>query len=158
MARKTNAMRLLDQKKIQYQIQEYPSDEIIAAKDVAHYFGQSTSRLFKTLVTTDQKHYYVFCLPACDELNLKHAAKIAKTKKIEMLKQHDLLPLTGYVHGGCSPIGMKKVFPTFVCQSALDYETIYVSGGQLGLQIELNPRDLEKLLKVQFVDLKGEEE
>lgn len=151
MASKTNAMRLLDKAKVHYEVREYPQGGPVAAVDVAAYFGQPADRLFKTLVTTDNDHgYYVFCLPGDHELDLKKAATIAGVKKIEMLKQKDLLKLTGYVHGGCSPIGMKKVFPTFVDTSALDWETIYVSGGKIGLQIEIDPRSLEEMIGAEF--------
>ena len=151
---KTNAMRLLDSAKVEYMIREYPEDGPIAAVDVADYFGQPPERLFKTLVTTDNNHgYFVFCLPGSAELDLKKAAKAAGVKKIEMLKQKDLLGLTGYVHGGCSPIGMKKVFPTFMDPSALDWDTVYVSGGKIGLQVEVHPQDFEKLLDITFTDI-----
>ena len=151
---KTNAMRILDQKKIPYEIHTYPEDGPIAATDVAAYLGQSPDRLYKTLVTTDlDGGYYVFCLPGAGELDLKKAAKAAGVKKIEMLRQKDLLPLTGYIHGGCSPVGMKKAFPTFIHAAAAQWDTIYVSGGRIGLQMELNPQDLSKVLKVQFLDL-----
>ena len=151
---KTNAMRLLDSAKIEYTMREYPENGPVAAVDVAEYLGQPADRLFKTLVTTDNNHgYFVFCLPGCAELDLKKAAKAAGVKKIEMLKQKDLLGLTGYIHGGCSPIGMKKVFPTFVAPSALDWDSIYVSGGKIGLQIEIDPRSFEKLLPVKFEDI-----
>ena len=151
---KTNAMRILDQKKIPYEVRTYPEDGPIAAVDVAAYLGQPTGRLFKTLVTTDlDGGYYVFCLPGDGELDLKKAARAAGVKKIEMLKQKDLLPLTGYIHGGCSPVGMKKVFPTFLHESALDWETIYVSGGKIGMQMELDPRALQNLLPLQVTDL-----
>ena len=148
---KTNAMRLLDQKKITYTIREYPQNGPVAAKDVAQYLKQPADRLFKTLVTTDNNHgYYVFCLPGDHELDLKKAASLVGAKKIEMLKQKDLLPLTGYIHGGCSPVGMKKLFPTVVDISALDWETIYVSGGKIGLQMELDPRCLEAVVGARF--------
>ena len=151
MASKTNAMRLLDKAKVKYEVREYPQDGPVAAVDVAAYLGQPADRLFKTLVTTDNDHgYYVFCLPGDHELDLKKAAVLAGVKKIEMLKQKDLLKLTGYIHGGCSPIGMKKVFPTFVDTSALDWDTIYVSGGKIGLQIELDPRSLEDMIGAKF--------
>ena len=148
---KTNAMRILESDKVNYEVREYPEDGPVAAVDVAAYLGQPADRLFKTLVTTDNNHgYFVFCLPGDHELDLKKAAKVAGVKKIEMLKQKDLFKLTGYVHGGCSPVGMKKVFPTVVDSSALDWETIYVSGGKIGMQIEINPKDLEKVLDVKF--------
>lgn len=150
MASKTNAMRLLDSKKVKYVAREY-SGGALAAVEVAACLGQPEDRLFKTLVTTDNNHgYYVFVVPGDHELDLKKAAVCAGVKKIEMLKQKDLQKLTGYIHGGCSPIGMKKVFPTFVDSTALDWETIYVSGGKIGLQIEVDPRDFEKLIDVKF--------
>lgn len=148
---KTNAMRLLDKEKISYEIREYETNGSLAARDVAKYFGQPEERLFKTLVTTDNNHgYFVFCIPSANELNLKEAARIAGVKKIEMLKQKDLLGLTGYVHGGCSPIGMKKVFPTYIDKSALDWETIYVSGGKIGLQIEIASKDIVKAVGAKY--------
>lgn len=148
---KTNAMRILDRQKINYTVREYPQDGPVAAVDVAAFFGQPADRLFKTLVTTDNHQgYFVFCLPGDHELDLKKAASLAGVKKIEMLKQKDLLGLTGYIHGGCSPVGMKKVFPTFIDSSAKDWETIYVSGGKIGVQIEVNPDDLTKILNVKF--------
>lgn len=151
---KTNAMRILDTEKIPYEVRSYPENGPVAAVDVAEYLGQPAGRLFKTLVTTDNNHgYYVFCLPGNEELDLKKAARAAGVKKIEMLKQKDLLPLTGYVHGGCSPVGMKKVFPTVIHTSALEWESIYVSGGKIGLQVELKPQDLEKLLAVRIEDI-----
>ena len=147
MASKTNAMRMLDKAKIQYTIREYPQGGPIAAVDVANYLGQPAARLFKTLVTTDTNHgYYVFCLPGDSELDLKKAAEIVGAKKIEMLPQKELLKLTGYIHGGCSPVGMKKLFPTMIHTSALDWDTIYVSGGKIGLQMELDPRQLQQLI------------
>ena len=151
---KTNAMRILDSEKITYNIREYPENGPIAAVDVARYLEQPADRLFKTLVTTDNNHgYYVFCLPGDEELDLKKAARVAGVKKIEMLKQKDLLPLTGYIHGGCSPVGMKKVFPTYMDASAQKWDSIYVSGGKIGLQIEVNPQDLTKFLPLSFADL-----
>ena len=151
---KTNAMRILDGQKIDYEIRSYPENGPIAAVDVAAYFGQPADRLFKTLVTTDNNHgYYVFCLPGDEELDLKKAAVAVGVKKIEMLKQKDLLPLTGYVHGGCSPVGMKKVFPTVIHETALEWDTIYVSGGKIGMQIEVAPHDFEKILDVKFMDV-----
>lgn len=151
MASKTNAMRMLDKAKIEYTVREYPQDGPVAAVDVANYLGQPADRLFKTLVTTDNSQgYYVFCLPGDHELDLKKGASIVGAKKIEMLKQKDLQKLTGYIHGGCSPIGMKKLFPTVIDTSALDWETIYVSGGKIGMQIEVDPRALETLIHATF--------
>ena len=151
---KTNAMRLLDKEKVEYKVHEYPTDGPIGAIDVANFLGEPTNRLFKTLVTTDNnKGYFVFCLPAEDELDLKAGAKVAGVKKIEMLKQKELFKLTGYVHGGCSPVGMKKLFPTFIHESAKELETIYLSGGKIGLQIEINPLDVAKIVKAEFVNI-----
>lgn len=153
MASKTNAMRLLDKEKIDYTVREYPEGPI-AAVEVAEYFNQPADRIFKTLVTTDGNHgYYVFCLPGDHELDLKKAASIMGVKKIEMLKQKDLQKLTGYIHGGCSPIGMKKLFPTVIDKSALDWETVYVSGGKIGLQIEIEPKILETLIGAKFENI-----
>ena len=151
---KTNAMRILDKLKVDYIVREYPSDGSLNAVDVADYFEQPPEKVFKTLVTTDNKGgYYVFCIPSNGELDLKKGAVVSGTKKIEMLKQKDLLGLTGYIHGGCSPVGMKKAFPTYMDLSGQDWDTIYVSGGRIGLQIELNPRDLEKILDFSFEDV-----
>lgn len=151
MASKTNAMRILDKEKINYIVREYPLNGPVSAVDVASYFQQSADRIFKTLVTTDLNHgYYVFCIPGDHELDLKKAATIVGVKKIEMLKQKDLQKLTGYIHGGCSPVGMKKLFPTVVDSSALDWETIYVSGGKIGLQIEVDPKELQQVVHAKF--------
>ncbi|WP_300276639.1 Cys-tRNA(Pro) deacylase [Peptacetobacter sp.] len=151
---KTNAMRILDKNKIEYNIREYPENGPVSALDVANYLGQPTDRIFKTLVTTDDNHgYYVFCLPGDKELDLKAGAKAVGVKKIEMLKQKDLFKLTGYIHGGCSPVGMKKLFPTVVDSSAHNFDTIYVSGGKIGMQIEINPDDLEKLINAKFAEI-----
>ncbi len=154
MASKTNAMRMLDKEKMEYTVREYPLNGPVSAVDVAAYFEQPADRLFKTLVTTDNNHgFYVFCLPGDHELDLKKAAAIAGVKKIEMLKQKDLQKITGYIHGGCSPIGMKKLFPTFIDCSALDWKTIYVSGGKIGLQIEIDPRGLKDLIDAKFENI-----
>ena len=151
---KTNAMRMLDKSKIDYIVREYPTNGQLTSVDVANIFGQPAERLFKTLVTTDNKGgYYVFCIPSNAELDLKKGAVVSGAKKIEMLKQKDLFGLTGYVHGGCSPVGMKKAFPTYMHVSGQDWDTIYVSGGKIGTQIEINPRDLEKMLDFSFVEV-----
>ncbi len=148
---KTNAMRMLDRAKVAYKSHEYPTNGSISAINVAELLNEPLNRVFKTLVTTvNDKIHFVFCLPSEDELDLKVAAQIAGVKKIEMLKQKALFPLTGYVHGGCSPIGMKKQFTTFIHESAKNWESIYVSGGKIGLQIEINPFDLAKLLDAHF--------
>ena len=140
---KTNVMRLLDSKKIKYTQHSYDADPSFSGEDIASILGEKPEQVFKTLVTTGRTGaYYVFVVPVNKELDLKKAAKAAGEKSISMLKQKDLLPLTGYVHGGCSPIGMKKHFPTFINETALNYEKIFVSAGKVGMQIELNPKDL----------------
>lgn len=151
---KTNAMRILDQKKIEYIVHDYTDSGVIAGEDVANTLGEDPERVFKTLVTVGKsKQYYVFLVPVCKELNLKKAAKAVGEKSIEMIKSKELLPLTGYIHGGCSPIGMKKVFPTTVDVSAENSDKIYFSAGKIGLQVEVNVSDLEKVIKVNFGDI-----
>ena len=151
MAVKTNALRILDREKIHYEIREFPLKGLEAAVNVPEYLGISRDQLFKTLVTTDSNGaYYVFCLPTSRELDLKKAAATVGTKRIEMLKQKDLQKLTGYIHGGCSPVGMKKLFPTVVDISALNWEKIVVSAGKVGILMEINPRMLESLIKARY--------
>ena len=137
-------MRILDQKKIQYKINEYDiSDGKIDGISVAEKTGSEPEKVFKTLVTQGvSKSYYVFVIPVLEELDLKAGAKASNEKKIEMIPMKDLLKTTGYIKGGCSPIGMKKKFKTFIHNSAEKQETIMVSGGKQGLQIELSPQDL----------------
>lgn len=151
---KTNAMRILDQKKIQYIIHDYTDSGAIAGEDVAKTLGESPEEVFKTLVTVGKtKQYYVFLVPVCKELNLKKAAKAVGEKNIEMIKAKELLPLTGYVHGGCSPIGMKKVFPTTIDISAQSLNKIYFSAGKIGLQVEVSVSDLNKIADFKFDDI-----
>lgn len=151
---KTNAMRILEREGISYTAREFETDGTLTAAEVARQLHEPTERFFKTLVTTDNHSgYYVFCLPSDAELDLKAAAKAAGVKKIDMLKQKDLFALTGYVHGGCSPVGMKKVFPTYIETSALAFKTIYVSAGKIGMQLEVDPRDLEKAVRAVFKDV-----
>lgn len=151
---KTNAMRILDQKKIEYLIHDYTESGVIAGEDVANTLGEDPKKVFKTLVTVGKsKQYYVFLVPVCKELNLKKAAKVVGEKSIEMIKSKELLPLTGYIHGGCSPIGMKKAFPTTIDISAKEFDKIYFSAGKIGLQVEVNVSDIEKVIKVNFGDI-----
>lgn len=151
---KTNAMRILDQKKIEYKVHDYTESGVIAGEDVANTLGEDPEKVFKTLVTVGKsKQYYVFLVPVCKELNLKKAAKSVGEKSIEMIKSKELLPLTGYIHGGCSPIGMKKTFPTTVDISAKNSDKIYFSAGKIGLQVEVNVSDIEKVIKVNFGDI-----
>ena len=141
--KKTNAMRILDNKKIEYSEIEYDASSGISALDVTKSTGEDPSRIYKTLVTVSrEKEHFVFVVPAEKELDLKKAATAAGTKNIEMIPQKELLPLTGYVHGGCSPVGMKKEFETFLDSSAKDKEYIFISGGKIGIQIKINPDDL----------------
>ena len=141
--KKTNAMRILDSKKIEYNEIEYDASSGISALDVAKSTGEDPSRIYKTLVTVSrEKEHFVFVVPAEKELDLKKAATAAGTKNIEMIPQKELLPLTGYVHGGCSPLGMKKEFQTFLDASAKDKEYIFISGGKIGVQIKINPDEL----------------
>ena len=150
---KTNAIRTLDKEKITYQIHEYDST-CTDGVSVAALVGKDPSKVFKTLVTEDGKsNHFVFCIPVTKTLNLKKVALAVKVKSISMIPQKELLPLTGYIHGGCSPIGMKKEFMTMIDESALNFDTICVSGGKVGVQIELSPIDLIKYLKCETGDL-----
>lgn len=143
MASKTNAMRLLDKEKITYTVHEYPCKEALDGVEVAKKLNEDPSCVFKTLVTVaPSKNHYVFCLPANCELDLKKCARAVNEKSIAMIHVKELLPLTGYVRGGCSPFGMKKVFPIVIDQQIDLVDHVYVSGGKLGLQIELSSHDL----------------
>ena len=150
---KTNAMRILDKAKIEYEVFEYDST-ITNGENVAESLNEEKKLVFKTLVTVaNTKECFVFVVPVAEMLDLKKAAKVAGVKSIEMLPQKELLPLTGYIHGGCSPVGMKKPFKTFINDSASYFEKIYVSGGRVGVQIKISPYDLQKMTKCEFVDL-----
>lgn len=152
--KKTNAMRLLDAAGVKYEEFEYDASLGISGTDVARTLNEDVNMVFKTLVTeTNKGEHFVFIVPVAMELDLKKAAKAAGAKKVDMLKQRDLLPLTGYVHGGCSPIGMKTKLKTFIDASAMDKEYIYVSGGKVGLQIKLSPEDLVKLTDATAIDI-----
>ena len=147
-------MRILEQKKIPYKSHCYVDTGVISGIDVAEVLGQDPAQVFKTLVTIGaSKAYYVFLLPVQKELDLKKAAKAVGEKGIHMLKSKDLPPLTGYVHGGCSPIGMKKQFPTVIDQSALDCDTIIFSGGKIGYQVEASLDGLKKALPFSLEDI-----
>ena len=151
---KTNVMRLLDQAGISYNSYCYADTDAISGVEVAAAMNQPLERVFKTLVTVAaSKQYYVFVVPVAEELNLKKAASSVGEKSIEMLKQKDLLPLTGYIHGGCSPIGMKKQFKTTLHSSAMDFETIFFSAGKIGYQVEVSPKDLKKIVDYQTADI-----
>ena len=153
---KTNAMRLLDTSNISYVEHEYDPEKALSAKEVANIMNQDVEQVFKTLVTVGKsKEHYVFVVPGEGELDLKKAAKVSGEKFIEMIPQKDLLPLTGYIHGGCSPLGMKKKFKTFIDETAQLFDTIFVSGGKRGLQIEVNPLKLAKAIEATFADIQG---
>lgn len=152
---KTNVMRLLDQKKIKYNSYEYEhEDGAVDGLGVAKMLNENPARVFKTLVTVSKsKKNYVFVVPVECELDLKKCAKAVGEKSVEMIAVKELLPLTGYVRGGCSPIGMKKSFITVVHKTALDFDTIIFSGGKIGTQVEINPNDLSKFIRVSFEDI-----
>lgn len=153
--KKTNAMRILDKEKIDYEILTYEvSDETSDGVSVALATNQSLETVFKTLVTQgNSREYSVFVIPVSDELNLKKAASIANEKKIEMIPQKDLLKITGYIRGGCSPIGMKKPFKTFIHSSAQTLDKMVFSGGKKGTQVKLAPDLLSKIIDAEFVDI-----
>ena len=152
---KTNALRQLDAKKISYDVFEYPTNGSIDALSVASYLKENPKQVFKTLVTiSGSKNNYVFVVPGDGELDLKKAAKFVDEKSIEMIPQKNLLPLTGYIHGGCSPIGMKKLFKTIVDESAKNFDYIYVSAGKVGMQIKINSMDLIATINGTFGDVK----
>ena len=149
---KTNAIRQFDRKKLPYTLHTY--EGVISGTDVAAYMGQDPATVFKTLVTTGKSgSHYVFMIPVAQELDLKKAAKAVGEKSIAMLPQKELLPLTGYVHGGCSPVGMKKSFPTAIHETAASYDTIFFSGGRIGLQLRASPATLEQLIPLIYTDL-----
>ena len=152
---KTNAIRLLENSALNFTVHEYDvSDGEIDAQSIARKLGVSGDQVFKTLVAeSPEREHFVFIVPAVGTLNLKKAARTAGVKSIAMIKQKELLPLTGYIHGGCSPIGMKKLFPTFVDETAILFEKIFVSGGKVGLNIEIAPEDLAGFVPAEFADL-----
>lgn len=154
MEDKTNVMRILEKKKIAYKAHNYLDTGAIGGVEVATALNEDPQRVFKTLVTVAKsKNNYVFVIPVDCELDLKKAAKAVKEKSIEMLKSKDLLPLTGYVHGGCSPIGMKKQFTTVFQNEAKDYETIFFSGGKIGYQVEVALSDVAKVIRFETADI-----
>lgn len=150
---KTNVMRLLDVANAPYTPHEY-DESIVNGEQVALAVGEDPNAVFKTLVCyNEKKEHYVFCVPVNGNLDLKKAAKISHSKFIDLIPQKELLPLTGYVHGGCSPIGMKKQFTTFIDETAQLFDTIYISGGKRGLQVEISPTVLCEYVGSSFVDL-----
>ena len=148
-------MRILEKEKVPYEAHYYPhGKEAVDGVTVAELTGQNPDYVFKTLVTvSNKKEYFVFVLPVAKELDLKKAAKAVGAKSIEMIHVKDINAITGYVRGGCTPIGMKKLFPTYIQESAKDYDQIYVSGGKIGSQIRLTPEDLAKAAKAEFADI-----
>lgn len=150
---KTNVMRILEQHKLSYNHYEYDSN-ITNGVEVATALNQNMAQVFKTLVTTgSDNNHYVFVVPVAKTLDLKKGAKAVNVKSVEMLKQKDLFTLTGYIHGGCSPIGMKKNFKTVVDITATQFATIIFSAGKVGYQVELKPQDLQNLINCHFDDI-----
>ena len=151
---KTNCMRVLESKKIPYTPHLYEADPTLTGEDISRLLGEEPDQVFKTLVTMGKpQRYYVFIIPVNSELNLKKAAAAVGEKSVSMIPQRDLLPLTGYVHGGCSPIGMKKRFPSYIHESASGLDRIFVSAGRVGCQAELAPADLIRVAELVPADL-----
>lgn len=151
---KTNAMRILDRNKIKYTLNTYECDNFVDGVSIADELGQDYDISFKTLVTVGKSgQYYVFAIPIAEELDMKKAAKAVGEKSIEMLHVKDINKVTGYIRGGCTPIGMKKRYPTVVHESAREHDTIIVSGGRIGAQIFLNPDDLLKVTGGKYGDI-----
>ncbi|MEG0177194.1 Cys-tRNA(Pro) deacylase [Anaerorhabdus sp.] len=151
---KTNVMRILDQHKVNYQVHTYNDEIALSGVEVATLLNQDPNQVFKTLVTAGKSNqYYVFMIPANTELDLKKAARSVNEKNIVMIKSKELLPLTGYIHGGCSIIGMKKQFKTIVHETAKNYDTVIFSAGKIGYQIEININDVSKVIQFVFADV-----
>lgn len=151
---KTNVMRILEKKGVHYKSYCYEGTGAISGQEVAKVLNINPNRVFKTLVTVGKTNvYYVFVIPVEKELDLKKAAKSVEEKSIEMLKLKELLPLTGYVHGGCSPIGMKKFFKTSIDKTVENYESFIFSAGKIGYQVEVSIKNLEKVIMFQVADL-----
>ncbi|WP_195927161.1 Cys-tRNA(Pro) deacylase [Turicibacter sanguinis] len=148
---KTNAIRLLDQKKISYELLTYEVDDQLDGITVATKINYPVEVVYKTLVTRgNSKNIYVFVIPVATELDLKKAAKVVAEKKLEMIAVSEINGLTGYIRGGCSPVGMKKVYPTVIDVTAQQLDYFIVCGGKIGLQMKLNPKDLEKVITLRF--------
>ncbi len=152
---KTNVARLLDKAKVSYRLVPYEVDENdLSAIHVAEQLGENVEQVFKTLVLHgDKSGYFVCIIPGADEVDLKKAAKVSGNKKCEMIPVKELLPLTGYIRGGCSPIGMKKHFPTYIHHTAEAFDRLFVSAGERGLQVELSPADLIREARAEVADL-----
>ena len=151
---KTNAMRILDKNRISYRTKTYECDEFIDGVHVANLNGDPYDQSFKTLVTVGKSgQHYVFVIPIDKEIDFKKAAKIVGEKSIEMIHVKDINAITGYIRGGCTPLGMKKLFPTVIQESAKEFDEIIISGGKIGMQILLNPLDLANVTHAQFGDI-----
>lgn len=151
---KTNAMRILDSNKISYRVKTYECDEFVDGIHVADLNGDPYDQSFKTLVTVGKTgSYYVFVIPIDKEIDLKKAAKTVGEKSLEMLHVKDINAVTGYIRGGCTPLGMKKLYPTIIQEDAKKFNEIIISGGKLGMQILINPFDLAKVIKAKFADI-----
>ena len=156
---KTNVARLLDQAKISYSLVPYIVDENdLSAGHIAEQLGEDIEQVFKTLVLRgDKTGHFVCVVPGEDEVDLKKAAKISGNKKADLIPMKELLPTTGYIRGGCSPIGMKKKFPTVIQENAAEFDRIYVSGGRIGLSLKMAPADLVKVTQAIYADVLAEE-
>ena len=151
---KTNAVRILERNKISYELITYECDEFIDGLHTAEKTGAPVEQSYKTLVMQGKsKQYYVFVIPIAREVDLKAAARAVSEKSVEMIHVKDLTTITGYVRGGCSPLGMKKQFPTVIDETAQLYDDIYISGGRIGTTIRLNPNDLAKVVNAKFADI-----
>ncbi len=151
---KTNVMRILDQHGLRYTPRDYSQTGAVSGSDVARVLGLDPDAVFKTLVTAAASgEHYVFLVPVERELDLRKAARAVGEKSVAMIKQKELLPLTGYIHGGCSPIGMKKPFRTVVDETAQLYDAITFSAGKIGYQVELSPEDLRQVVDFQYADI-----
>lgn len=154
MAFKTNVMRILDKAKIEYKTHNYYDTDALSGVEVADALGENPEQVFKTLVTKGKSgDYFVFMIPVAEELDLKKAAKAVNEKSVEMIKQKGLLKTTGYIHGGCSPIGMKKQFKTTVHFTAENFDTVIFSGGKIGWQVEMSIDSLKKIVPCELKDI-----
>ena len=150
---KTNAMRMLDKAGVSYTLHTYPSDGGIDGLSIAAKMGQPVERVYKTLVTKGKNTYFVFVIPVAEELDLKAAARAVGEKAVEMIAVKDINKVTGYIRGGCSPVGMKKQFQTVLDLSAKELDTFYVSGGRIGLQMQIQPQALCEFIGAQFAEI-----
>lgn len=154
---KTNAMRMLDKKKIPYEAITYECGEFIDGMHTAEITGAPVDASFKTLVMQGKsRQYYVFVIPIALEVDLKKAARAVKEKSVEMIHVRDITKITGYVRGGCSPLGMKKMFPTVIHETARDFDEIYISGGRIGLTLKIDPLKLAEVTRAVFADIRAE--